>query len=137
VTDVERFEVPITIRPEDIDVLGHVNNVAYLRWIQDAAVAHWQARASAEAQADLFWVVARHEIDYKRPAFPDDDIVARTWVGRATRRAFDRHTEIVRADGKVLVQARTVWVPVDPETMKPTDVSQEVRERFSVEEPAE
>ncbi len=115
-----------------------MNNVVYVRWIQEAAVAHWQARASAEDQVALLWVVARHEIDYRRPALPDDDVIARTWVGTARRRAFDRHTEIVRAsDGQVLARARTVWVPVDPETLKPTDVSPAVRERFSVEEPAE
>jgi acyl-CoA thioester hydrolase len=131
--DVERYEVPISVRPEDIDELGHVNNVVYLRWIQEAATAHWQARASEEALGQLFWVVARHEIDYLRPAYLDDEIVARTWVGQASRREFDRHTELVRArDGKRLARARTVWVPVDRRTLRPTDVSAEVRERFSV-----
>ncbi len=132
-SDVERYEVPISVRPEDIDELGHVNNVVYLRWIQEAAIAHWQARASEEALSRLFWVVARHEIDYLRPAYLDDEIVARTWVGQATRREFDRHTELVRArDGKRLARARTVWVPVDRRTLRPTDVSAEVRDRFSV-----
>lgn len=131
----EVYELNITVDPADIDELGHVNNVVYLRWIQDAAVAHWQAAAPAEDQAVLYWVVTRHEIDYKRPAFQDDDIIARTWVGTAARRAFDRHTELVRAaDGKLLARARTVWCPVDRETMKPTDVSPAVRERFSVPE---
>lgn len=133
-TDVERYEVPIEVRSEDIDELGHVNNVVYLRWIQDAAVAHWRARAPAEARAAIFWVVSRHEIDYLRPAFLDTEVVARTWVGTATRLEFDRHTELVRgSDGKVLVRARTVWVPVDTETLRPTAVSDEVRAEFSVD----
>jgi acyl-CoA thioester hydrolase len=134
----EVYELNITVDPADIDELGHVNNVVYLRWIQDAAVAHWQATAPAQDQAELYWVVTRHEIDYRRPAFQDDGIIARTWVGTATRRAFDRHTELVRAsDGKLLARARTVWCPVDRETMKPTDVSSAVRERFSVDEDGE
>lgn len=134
--DVERFDVSVTVRPEDIDALGHVNNVVYLRWIQEAAVAHWQARASREARKSLLWVVVRHEIDYLRPAFLHDEIIARTWVGVATRREFDRHTELVRAsDGKRLARARTVWVPVDPETLRPTDVTPDVRENFSVSQP--
>jgi acyl-CoA thioester hydrolase len=128
----ERFKLPIVIQPADIDELGHVNNVVFLRWVQDAAVAHWRAAASPADQAQLLWVVVRHEIDYKRPAFMGDEIVAHTWVGTATRRAFDRHTELRRvSDDRVLARARTVWCPIDPETGKPTDVSAAVRARFS------
>ena len=130
----DRFEIDIAVEPADIDPLGHVNNVVYLRWVQDAAIAHWQAAASAEDQEALLWVVVRHEIDYKRPAFLDDEILARTWVGTATQRAFDRHTELLRRkDMRVLAQVRTVWCPIDAKTGKPTDVSDEVRARFSVE----
>ena len=62
------FELPIPINPADIDVHGHVNNVVYVRWVQDAAVSHWRALATKEQQANVSWVVVRHEIDYKRPA---------------------------------------------------------------------
>ena len=84
----EVFELPIPIEPADIDELGHVNNVTYVRWVQDAAVAHWRARAPAADQARLFWVVLRHEIDYKQPARLGDVIIARTWVGAASRLKF-------------------------------------------------
>ena len=125
----------MSVRPDDIDLMGHVNNVVYLRWVQELAIAHWQAEAPMEDQAKLLWVVVRHEIDYKRAAFLGDEIIGRTWVGKASRLAFDRHSEILRAsDRKVLVRARTVWCPIDPETRKPTDVSPEVRARFSVPE---
>jgi hypothetical protein len=53
----------------DIDGLGHVNDVAYLRWVQDVAVAHWKAIASISDQAKLWWGVVRHEIDYNHPAY--------------------------------------------------------------------
>ena len=133
--DVERFEMNIAIKPDDIDQLGHVNNVVYLRWVQDLAVAHWQTAALAEDQAKLLWVVVRHEIDYKRPAFLEDEIIGRTWVGKASRRMFDRHTEFVRAsDQRVLARVRTVWCPVDRQTGKPTTVSSTVREQFSAEQ---
>ena len=137
-SEAEPFEIPVTVRPEDIDELGHVNNVVYLRWVQDAATAHWTAQASEDAKQSLFWVVARHEIDYLRPAFLDDEILARTWVGKARKRQFDRHTALVRAsDGRRLARARTVWVPVDRETLRPTDVSPGIRERWSVDEATE
>jgi acyl-CoA thioester hydrolase len=64
---------------------------------------------------------------------PGDAVIARTWVGTASRRDFDRHTEILRAsDRKVLARARTVWCPIDPATGRPTRVGEDVRRRFSV-----
>ncbi|MDH4043978.1 MAG: acyl-CoA thioesterase [Gemmatimonadota bacterium] len=134
----ERFSIRIAIQPDDIDQLGHVNNVVYLRWVQDAAVAHWRATASAADQEALAWVVTRHEIDYTRPATEGDEIIATTWVGTASRLAFDRHTELHRArDGKLLAQARTVWCPIDRATGKPTKVSSAVRATFSVPLPVD
>ena len=126
------FELPISIREEDIDELGHVNNVIYLRWVQEVATAHWQAEAPAADQEYLRWVVVRHEIDYKRAAFLQDGIIARTWVGGASQYRFERHTELVRAsDRRILAKARTLWCPIDARTGRPTDVSAEVRVRFS------
>jgi len=130
--DAEVFELSVPIEPSDIDQLGHVNNVTYVRWVQDAAVAHWKASAPAADQAQLFWVVVRHEIDYKRPAFPGDRIIARTWVGTASRIRFERHTEVLRVEDRaVLAKACTTWCPMDARTRKPAAVSAEVRERFS------
>ena len=142
----EPFELPITVHDADIDELGHVNNVVYLRWVQEAATAHWRVLASEEERARLLWVVIRHEIDYKRPAMLGDVLVARTWVGEADGLAFERHTEIVReGDGagvpgkpatgllgrKLLARARTLWCPIDAKTMRPVEPGEEVRARFS------
>jgi acyl-CoA thioester hydrolase len=129
----EAFELPIAVDAADIDQLGHVNNVTYLRWVQDAAVAHWNAAAPDPDRAALVWVVVRHEIDYKQPALAGDALLARTWVGAATRVTFERFTEIVRPrDGVLLSKARTLWCPIDPATGRPKAVSPEVRRRFSV-----
>ena len=128
------FELPLTVVPDDIDVLGHVNNVVYLRWVQDAAVAHWRALTTHRPQEGLAWVVIRHEIDYKRAAHAGDRLIARTWVGPASRSTFERHTEIVRADDrKLVVKARTLWVPVDSRTGRPTSVPADVRSLVSDE----
>jgi acyl-CoA thioester hydrolase len=130
---VESFELPIQVQPADIDTLGHVNNVVYLRWVQDVAAAHWSAAATAAERAEILWVVLRHEIDYKHPARLEDPIVARTWVGTATRYEFERHTEILRGrDRRLLARARTLWCPIDATTGKPKRVGDAVRERFSV-----
>jgi len=130
---LDRFELPISIEESDIDQLGHVNNVVYLRWVQDVAVAHWRAAATAEQQEAILWVVVRHEIDYRRSARLGDGIVACTWVGKAGERDFERFTDILRArDRKLLAHARTLWCPIDARSGRPMEVGSEVRERFSV-----
>ncbi len=130
---VDRFEVSIQVQAADIDELGHVNNVVYLRWVQEAAVAHWRAAATAAQQAAVAWVVVRHEIDYKRAARLGDGIIARTWVGTASTHEFERHTEILRAiDRSLLARAQTLWCPIDMRSGRPMRVDLEVRERFSV-----
>lgn len=130
----EVFEVEIAVQAADIDQMGHVNNVVYLRWVQEAATAHWIASASPEDQASLLWVVVRHEIDYLRPAMPGDTVVARTWVGEASRIKFERFVEMLRASDRVmLARARSVWCPIDAQTGRPVAVRAEVRARFSME----
>lgn len=132
----ERFELPISIAPQDIDELGHVNNVVYLRWVQDVAVAHWRARATSQEQADIVWVVVRHEIDYKTSAKLEDELIARTWVGTATDFQFERLTEIVRVrDRRVLASARTLWCPIRIQTGRPARLNDETRSRFSSNAP--
>jgi acyl-CoA thioester hydrolase len=123
----------VSVQPADIDEQNHVNNTVYLRWVQDVATAQWNSLAGAEAQAAIAWVVLRHEIDYRSPASLGDQILLRTWVGKASRLKFERFTEIHRKiDNRLLAQGRTLWVPIDVRTGKPTRVSSELRAQFSI-----
>ena len=122
----------VPVLPTDIDEQNHVNNIVYLRWIQDVATAHWKSLASAEAQAVIGWIVLRHEIDYRSPASLGDEILLRTWVGQASRLKFERFTEIRhKIDNRLLAEGQTLWVPIDVRTGKPTRVSAELRSQFS------
>lgn len=126
------FEMLVPVIAADIDEQNHVNNTVYLRWVQDVATAHWRAIASPEAQAAIGWIVLRHEIDYKAPAMLGDEIVLRTWVGKASRLTFERFTEIRRQrDRQLLSQARTLWCPINEQTGRPTRVPAEVHTQFS------
>jgi len=82
----------VSVRPDDIDEQNHVNNTVYLRWVQEVATAHWRALASQQAQKTIGWVVLRHEIDYKASAVVGEQMLLRTWVGKATRLTFERFT---------------------------------------------
>src|SRR5437899_10199236 len=127
------FEMTVLVLPGDIDEQNHVNNTVYLRWVQDVATAHWRAVASPKAQEIIGWVVLRHEIDYKGPTTLGDEVVLRTWVGKATRLTFERFTEIRRnRDGRLLSEARTLWCPINAQTSRPMRISGEVRAQFSI-----
>ena len=127
------FEMTVLVMPEDIDEQNHVNNTVYVRWVQEVASAHWREIASPEAQETIGWVVLRHEIDYKAPASLGNEVVLRTWVGRATRLTFERFTEIRRnSDGQLLSKARTLWCPINAKSGRPVRVPAEVREQFSI-----
>lgn len=128
----EIFEMRVRVASGDIDELGHASNIVYLRWVQDAAMAHWLALAPATAHGTVAWVVLRHEIDYKVAALLHDELQLRTWVGSATGMTFERHTAIHRlADDRLLARARTLWCPIDPRTGRPTRITPELRALFS------
>lgn len=126
------FECTVAVQAADIDLMGHVNNIVYLHWVQEVATAHWQSLASEEDQKAVLWVVSRHEIEYKRPALLGDEVLLRTWVGSVKGLLFERHTEVHRvAGGQLLAVARTLWIPVGAQTRRPQRLSATLKAQFS------
>ena len=124
-----KFSHNFIVSKSDIDAQNHVNNVAYVRWIQDAAVAHWFLATTEIQRENLTWIVTRHEIDYKKPAFENEKITVTTWVGEPTRVSWERFTEIRRGED-LRVKARSIWCLIDRETLKPTRITQELKQMF-------
>ena len=124
-----KFSHSFRVSPADIDELNHVNNVAYVRWIQHVAVAHWLAVTTKEMREKYTWMLTRHEIDYKKQTFAGEEVTATTWVGDATKVTFERFTEITRGKD-LLVKARSVWCLIDRETSKPTRITVEMKKLF-------
>jgi len=121
------FALTFTALPEHIDELGHVNNAVWVQWIQQVAVAHWEAAADPVHRDAYVWVVVRHEIDYLRAAHEGDTVTGRTWVGDAPKGArFDRFVEFTGADGKPCVRATTQWAIIDKALGRPIRVPPEV-----------
>jgi acyl-CoA thioester hydrolase len=115
----------------EIDELGHVNNAAWVRWIQEVATAHWHAVADPAHVAAYIWVVVRHEIDYLRGLGPGGRVTARTWVGEAPSGArFDRFVEFADDGGKPHVRARTTWAMLDRNTGRPIRIPTAVSAPF-------
>ncbi|MCW3835215.1 acyl-CoA thioesterase [Sphingomonas canadensis] len=127
-----RFTTRITAGPDDIDELGHVNNVVWVRWIQDIAVAHWNAVAPQAHKDSYVWVVTRHEIDYRGNVVAGDTVTAETWIPEPPRGArFDRCVRFVGADGKPKVEARSTWAIIDRASGRLVRVPAEVAAPFA------
>jgi acyl-CoA thioester hydrolase len=128
---VTPYEKRITASPEDIDELGHVNNAAWVRWIQDIATAHWYAIAAPRHSEAYIWVVTRHEIDYLRSVGPGETVIGRTWVPNPPKGArFDRHMEFTGEDGKTRVRAKTTWAIIERASGRPIRVPADVAAPF-------
>lgn len=134
------FEYPYTVAPEDIDILGHANNLAYLKWMQSAALAHSAAQGwpgAAYQALGAGWVVRSHHIEYLQPAFSGDEVVVRIWVADLKKVTSLRRYRIVRAtDNVVLVTAATDWAFIHYATGVPKRIPHEVAQAFEVVEDA-
>ena len=114
-----RFAKPFTAEPRHIDELGHVNNSVWVQWVQDTATAHWDAAARPEDHAQFFWVVIRHEIDYRGNIAPGETVIGTTWIdGQAKGAKCDRRVDFTNDAGKVLVSARTTWAMLEKESQR-------------------
>jgi acyl-CoA thioester hydrolase len=128
------FEQALSVAPEDVDLLGHASNVAYVRWIQDIARAHSEAVGldfAAYRALGAVFVVRRHEVDYLRPAMPGEALRLRTWVESWKAASSVRRTEVLRADGTELARAATTWALVSTENGKPVRIGAAIREAFA------
>jgi acyl-CoA thioester hydrolase len=122
----------IAILKGSIDENGHVNNVAYVQWMQDIAVEHYSSIGGIEAQGpDSTWVVREHKIEYLLPAFEGDELEIKTWVENIRRVRSLRKYEFTRkSDGKMLVKGETDWVFVDVKTGSPRAIPDVVANVF-------
>ena len=126
------FAQTLRVVPSDLDDQDHVNNLVYVRWVLDAATAHWTSLTTPEIRDDVGWVLLRHELDYRSPARLGDEVTVHTAVGHLKGLTFERHTTVRDAGGRALVTSRTLWCPVDRRTGRPRRVSPELRALFSV-----
>lgn len=129
------YRYDLKVPKEAIDENGHVNNVEYLRWMQDAAVLHSEISGCTQASRAIgaTWVVRTHRIEYFRPAFEGDDISVLTWVSNFRRVQSVRKYKIVRiTDNVVLSEGETNWVYVDAQTGTLRSIPKNVMASFEV-----
>ncbi|HTQ43610.1 MAG TPA: thioesterase family protein [Polyangiaceae bacterium] len=128
------FSLDLAVADEDIDDLGHASNIAFVRWIQRVAIAHSEAVGlglETYRRLGAVFVVARHEIDYLRPALRGEVLQARTWISSVMAAKVQRATELVRAaDGEPVARSLTSWGWVEMASGRPRRIPPEVLVAF-------
>lgn len=124
--------MPITATAADIDELGHVSNLVYVRWIFEVAMGHtrsvgWDFPQYKELGA--VFVVRRHEVDYVSSVREGEQVIAETWVDSWKQVSVVRKTEIRRGD-QVMVRGASVWAFLNIATGRPTRIPDELRALF-------
>lgn len=116
-----------------IDRNGHVNNVSYVHWMQDAAVSHSRAVLpdGTYRGTNGTWVARSHHIEYLKPVFENETIEVRTWLARLRRVRCQRKYEFIRtSDNALVAQGETDWVFVDIENGRPKSIPPEILDAF-------
>jgi acyl-CoA thioester hydrolase len=123
------YKRSLVVPPSAIDENGHVNNVEFIRWMQDAAIAHSDhvGGTAATRACGAAWFAREHHIEYVRPAYAGEHLSVITWVASRVRVRSERRYCVVRdSDRAVLARGKTVWIFVDQATQKPRSIPKEV-----------
>jgi acyl-CoA thioester hydrolase len=124
----------LVVAADAIDAYGHVGNLEYLRWMQDAATAHSAAQGwPLERYRDVGagWFVRSHAIEYLRPAFASETLLLYTWVSSMKGPSSPRRYLIIREnDGLAVAEAKTLWVFVDFDSGRLVRIPPEVLSAF-------
>jgi acyl-CoA thioester hydrolase len=126
------LEVPA----EAIDGQGHVNNIAYVAWMQEVAIEHSTALGwpmDRYRAIGAGWVVRSHFIEYLRPAFAGDRLGIHTWLPEFSQRSTPRRYLFVRdGEARPLARAETQWVFIDLATGRRRELPAELIAAFEV-----
>ena len=131
------FTAQIHQRFNDLDVLGHVNNVAYIEYLQEARVQFLTSAGQVDF-AEPGQVVAKMEITYRKPlGLNPSSLPIRIWPTRVRDTSYVLAYEIVNEVDEVAAEASTVMVVVDLSTGRPTPIPDQLRSLLESQVPTE
>ncbi|MBT8267025.1 MAG: thioesterase family protein [Bacteroidia bacterium] len=129
---MEFFETTLTVENKDLDELNHVNNVQYVHWINEIAKQHWLHKATEKLLNSHFWVVVKHTINYKKPAFLNDELKLKTFVKHSEGVLSTRVVEIYNNESNdLLVRAETEYCLIDAQSQRPARIPTEIINLFN------
>jgi acyl-CoA thioester hydrolase len=126
-----KFEHEIEVRFRDCDAMGHVNNAVYLTYLEVARFAWWRRAFGPSGLTDHGFIVARVEIDYRKPALPGERLLVRLRVDAVGRSSFTVAYEVLNTRTRELVaEARSVQVAFDYAQGKSVPLSEDLRAKL-------
>lgn len=129
---MQTFEIHIIVTQDDLDKLDHVNNVRYVQWVQDIAEQHWNAKATEKILSEYGWVLLKHTISYKNPAFLGDVLKLKTYIKESGGVTCIRMVEIYdKNTDKLLTSSETSWCLISQKNMRPARITEDIRTLFS------
>ncbi len=112
-----RTTTPIQVRFNDIDMAGHVHNAVYLSWFEQGRMEYLaKLIAPGNDWKKQGLIVARNEVDYRRPVHLRDQVEVDCWCARIGSKSFDLHYAVFTVQNKVrqlCTQGRSVMVAMD------------------------
>ena len=118
----------------DIDAMGHLNNVVYLKYLETARQKYWLAMRGSTDFWDVDFVIARCEIDYRSSVSMGEVLEIEIHVTRMGASSFDFSYVVRRAgSGELVAEAKTTQVCYDWDARAAKPLSDERRreiERF-------
>lgn len=108
------YSVPVEVRFNDVDGLGHVNNALYLTYLEHCRMRFFTQVAGSRSERDFPFILAMAAIDYKAPIKIGSQPVVKMWTARIGGKSWDFDYEIKDAKtGVVYATAKTVQVAFD------------------------
>ena len=121
----------IKVSEKEIDELNHVNNMHYLKYMENAAKIHWNMLSNQALSKKYVWVVLRHEIDYLFSAKLNNELTVTTWIGESCGVKSERYVEI-KKEGRTVLKSKTIWCLLAKKTMRPVRIPQEILKLLEV-----
>ncbi|HZC28452.1 MAG TPA: thioesterase family protein [Gaiellaceae bacterium] len=118
------------VRFRDLDPMGHVNNAVFLTYIEQARVTYLAEVGAATGLEDMNMIVARVEIDFKAPVRIGQEVEISVRASRFGTKSFDLDY-VLRVDGDVVAEAKSVQVAYDYERHEPVPLPPEWREKMT------
>jgi acyl-CoA thioester hydrolase len=129
-------KIDLVVPPSAIDGNGHVNNVQYVQWMQEAAMTHSAALGWPQERFKSLgrtWIIRSHTIEYLHSAYVGETITVFTWVSTFDKIRTLRKFKFYRAaTNTVLATAATLFLFCDLETGRPLHIPREVQDAYTV-----
>ncbi len=111
------YEKKIPVTEQHIDGNNHVNNVQYVRWVEEIAGEHWDSVKNKLGYPNDIWMLVDHHIRYKKQVYLGDIITVKTYPKLPEGIRQPRKVEFYCND-ELVVDSLTLWVFIDKETQK-------------------